>query len=87
MSKPTRATTYIHQSFNRMKNAGVSIDWDESFQTVSIDHPDEKSIFMQGSEAQDYIDQINALCKRYRSLDEYTAALYLAEQYVDCIWE
>lgn len=82
----TRATKFIRKAAQRCKSGNVSIDWDSGFSTVSIDAPGEESIFMQGDEADTFIDEIRALCKRYPSLDEYTAALALAEPYAETLW-
>jgi hypothetical protein len=86
MSKPTKATNYIHQAAGRCRNAGISIDWDSSFETVAISCKGEEDIFMQGAEAGEFIREIEATCKRFPSLDEYTAALSMSEQYAECIW-
>jgi hypothetical protein len=83
--KHTKATRYIVESAQRCINGNVTVDVDSSYQTVSIDAPGEESIFMQGDEAQDFIDQRDALTKRYPSLSDYVAELALAEPYTD-LW-
>lgn len=85
-SKPTRATRHIHEAADYSERSGASVDWDSAFCTFSIDAPGEESIFMQGDEASERIEEIAALCKRYPSLDEYTAALCIAKPYIECIW-
>lgn len=82
----TKATKFIRESAKRCERGGVSVEWSLSFPTVSIDAPGEKSIFMQGDEADQFIEEIRKLCKRFPSLDEYTAALALAEPYADTLW-
>jgi hypothetical protein len=59
---------------------------DSSFSTVAIDAPGQDGLFMQGDEADQFIDEVRALCKRYRSLDEDTAALALAEPYAEALF-
>lgn len=86
MSKPTKATEYIHAAANRCRESGISIDWDSSFETVTISCKGEEDIFMQGEDAADFISEIETTCKRFRSLDEETAALAMSEQYAECIW-
>jgi hypothetical protein len=86
MSKPTRATKFIHQAAERVRASGIVIDWNSAFETVSIDANGEEGIFMQGCDAAQFIQEIKALCKRYPSLDEYTAALAMAEPYLECIF-
>ena len=86
MSKPTKATLYIHQAAKRFKDSGATIDWDSAFSTVSIDCEGEDGIFMQGEEADRFIDEIKATTRRYPSLDEYTAACALAEPIVECLF-
>lgn len=85
-SKPTKATKYIHQRADWTEKSGISVDWDSAFSTVSIDCEGEDSIFMQGDEADKFINEIEAMCKRFPSLDEYTAALALSAPYAECIW-
>ena len=86
LAHKTKANRYIVEAAERVYNSGITIDWDSAFSTVSIDHPDEESIFMQGDDADQFIGEIETLCKRFPSLDEYTAALSLAEPYAECIW-
>lgn len=77
----TKATKYIREAATRCRNGGVSVDIDSAYSTVSIDSPGDDGIFMQGDDAESFIKEVVALCKRYRSLDEDTAALALAESY------
>lgn len=86
MSKPTKATRFIHAAANRMRNSDITIDIDSSFSTVCISCPGEDDIFMQGDDAESFIEEVETMCKRFPSLDEDTAALSLAEPYVECIW-
>ncbi len=79
----TRATRFIRQAAQFALNSGASVDLDSSYSTVSIDWADGGECFMQGDEADTFIDEVRALCKRYPSLDEDTAALALAWPYVE----
>lgn len=85
-SKPTKATRYIHQMADYTEASGFSVDWCSSFSTVSIDgRKSHEYVFMQGDEADSFIKEINALTRRYPSLDSYTAALALAKPYVESL--
>lgn len=84
--KTTKATRHIREAAQRCINGGITVDCDRYFSTVSIDAVGKDSIFMQGDEAADFIDERDALCKRYPSLSENIAALALAEPYAGCIW-
>lgn len=83
MSKPTRATRFIHAAAQRSINGGVTVDCDSGYSTVAIDCPGFEGCFMQGDEADAFIEEVRALCKRYPSLDEATAELALAEPYAE----
>lgn len=85
MSKPTKATRFIHEAAQRVRDSGISVEWCSAFETVSIDATENEGVFMQGDEARAFIEEIVALCRRFRSLDEYTAALALAEPYAECV--
>lgn len=85
-SKPTKATRYIHEAADYSENSGARVDWDSGFETFSIECEGEEPIFMQGDEAAERIAEIDAMCTRYPSLDEYTAALCIAKPYIECIW-
>ena len=86
MSKPTKATRYIHQAAKRFKDSGCVIDWNSAFSTVNIDCEGEEGVFMQGEEADSFIDELKAMTRRYPSLDEYTAACALAGPIVECMF-
>lgn len=77
----TKATKFILEAATRCRDGGVSVDIDSAYSTVAIDSPGDDGIFMQGDDAESFIKDVAALCKRYRSLDEDTAALALAESY------
>ncbi len=85
-SKPTKATRYIHEAADYSEASGVVIDWDSAFSTFCISAKGEDDIFMQGEEADSAISEIDSLCKKYPSLDAYTAALCIAKPYIECIW-
>jgi DNA-binding NarL/FixJ family response regulator len=79
----TKATKYIREAAERCRASGVTVDIDSRFPTVAIDAPGADGVFMQGDEADTFIEEVRALCKRYPSLDEDTAALALAEPYAE----
>jgi hypothetical protein len=86
--KRNKSNRYILDAAKRVYDSGIVIDWDSAFSTVSIDDTNDKdnSIFMQGEEADQFIAEIEALTKRFRTMDEYIAALALAEPYVECLF-
>ena len=79
----TKATRYIREAAQRSRNGDVTVDIDRGYSTVAIDCPGFDGCFMQGDDAETFIAEVDALCKRYRSLDEDTAALALAEPYAE----
>lgn len=80
----TRATKFIREAAARCRADGVTVDIDSPYSTVAIDAPGADGLFMQGDEAETFIAEVHALCKRYPSLDEDTAALALAQPYAEC---
>jgi hypothetical protein len=82
----TRATRYIREAAQRCINGRITVDCDSAYSTVAIDAPGEDGIFMQGDDAEQFIAERDALCKRYPSLDETTAELALAEPYAENIF-
>ena len=84
--KHTKATKYIVQAAQRCMNGKITVDCDSRYSTVSIDCPGKDSIFMQGDEADQFIAERDALCKRFPSLEYRVAELSLAEPYSECIW-
>lgn len=82
----TRATKFIREAAARQRASGVTVDIDSPYSTVAIDAPGEDGIFMQGDEAETFISEVRALCKRFPSLDEDTAALALAEPYAETLF-
>ena len=82
----TRATRYIREAAQRCINGGVTVDCNSTFSTVAIDAPGQDGIFMQGDDAETFIDEVRALCKRYPSLDEGTAELALANPYAETLF-
>lgn len=85
-SKPTKATAVIHQIADGIEKSGYTVDWDSAYSTVSIeceDHADASdNWFLQGEEADQFINELQAMCKQYPSLDERTAALCLVSNYI-----
>lgn len=85
-SKPTRATRHIHTMADYSEQSGASVDWCSSMETFCISCDGEDDIFMQGHEASAVICEIESMCRRFPSLDEYTAALYIAKSYIETFW-
>lgn len=81
MAKPTKATRIFWDIATRAREAGVSVDCDSAYSTVCISAPGEEDIFMQGDNADQFISEVDALCKRYPSLSRDIAELAIAEPY------
>ena len=79
--KRTRATWFLWGAAQRMHDAGITVDTDSSYSTVSIDAPGQESIFMQGDEADAFIEECRKLWSRYPSLPMDVCELALAEPY------
>ena len=85
MSKPNKRTRIFWDAAQRMHDAGITVDTDSRYSTVSIDAPGQESIFMQGDDADAFIAECRKLWIRYPSLPMDVAELALAEPYTD-LW-
>ena len=85
MSKPNKRTRIFWDAAKRMRDAGITVDTDSAYSTVSIDAPGEESIFMQGDDADAFIEECRKLWTRYPSLPMDVAELATAEPYTD-LW-
>ena len=83
--KRTRATRIFWDAAQRMRDAGITVDTDSWSRTVSIDAPGQESIFMQGDDADSFIEECRKLWIRYPSLPMDVCELALAEPYTD-LW-
>ncbi len=81
----THATRHIWQAYDRMKAAGIDVDCDSSYSTVAISCRGEDDLFMQGDEADSFIDERRKLWNRYPSLPMDVCEMALAEPYTD-LW-
>jgi len=81
MSKPNKRTRIFWDAAQRMRDAGITVDTDSSYSTVSIDAPGQESIFMQGDDADTFIEECRKLWNRYPSLPMDVCELALAEPY------
>ena len=81
----TRATRFIWQAYDRMKAAGIDVDCDSAYQTVCISAPGVDDIFMQGDEADSFIEECRKMWTRYPSLPMDVCEMALAEAYTD-LW-
>lgn len=77
----SRATRFIWDAADRMHASGVTVDCDSAYSTVSIDAPGKESIFMQGDDADTFIEECRKLWNRYPSLPMDVCELALAEPY------
>lgn len=85
MSKPNKRTRIFWDAAQRMRDAGITVDTDSSYSTVSIDAPGQESIFMQGDDADSFIEECRKLWNRYPSLPMDVCELVTAEPYAD-LW-
>jgi len=81
MSKSNPRTRIFWQAAQRMRDAGITVDTDSAYSTVSIDAPGQESIFMQGDDADSFIEECRKLWNRYPSLPMDVCELALAEPY------
>ena len=86
MSKPTRATKFIHAAAKRVRDAKIAVTYHRAQGWVTISCKGQDDIFMQGDEADNFIAEIDAMTRRFPSLDDQTAADALAEPYTENIW-
>lgn len=85
MSKPNPRTRIFWDAAKRMRDAGITVDTDSAYSTVSIDAPGQESIFMQGEDADSFIEECRKLWNRYPSLPMDVAELATAEPYTE-LW-
>jgi len=79
--KRTRATWVIWQIADSAHAAGITVDCDSGYSTVSIECPGTDGAFMQGDEADAFIEECRKLWNRYPSLPMDVCELALAEPY------
>ncbi len=81
MSKPNKRTRIFWDAATRMRDAGITVECDSSYSTVSIDAPGQESIFMQGDDADTFIAECRNLWNHYPSLPMDVCELATAEPY------
>ena len=81
----TPDTRFIWQAYDRMKAAGIDVFTDACFSTVAISKAGEDDIFMQGDEADSFIEECCNLWNRYPSLPMDVCEMALAEPYTE-LW-
>jgi len=81
-----RTSTFIRQSADYARRSGASVDVDRSYSTVCISAHGQDDIVMHGDDADRFIDQIDAISKKCRSVNFEDIELHLAKDYIDCIW-
>ena len=65
---------------------GVNVDCDSTYSTVCISTKGQDDIFMQGEEADNFIDECDAMSNRCKCLDFDIIELALAEPYAENLW-
>ena len=82
--KKNRSNKYLIAQAEFSYNSGAVIDWGSNCDDwVSIDIEGFDEVFMQGESAAEFMQEMNNLCRRFRSIDEYTAALIVAAPYIE----
>jgi len=81
MSKPNKRTRFLWGAAQRMRDAGITVECDSGYSTVSIDAPGQESLFMQGDDAAAFIAECRKLWNRYPSLPMDVCELATAEPY------
>ena len=76
-----KLSTILKQQARYAQASGLVVDIDRAYQTVSL-HDD---IFMQGDEAQGFIDAVDTLSKSCRSLSSDIVELAVAYPYADLL--
>ena len=71
--KPTRTNKVFWEAAAMAFDSGASVDADSSFSTVSIDWDDGGEAFLQGEEADELIQEIEDLWKKYPKLPRSVA--------------
>lgn len=85
--KRNKSNKFVLDAALFVYNSGVVIDWGSDCDDwVCISAKGEEDIFIQGDGAREFLFEVESICKKYRSFDEYTAALVVAKPYVECIW-
>lgn len=81
-----RLSRIIRQSAKYSRESGADVEIDRAYSTVCISGRGQEDIFMQGDDAEQFIDQIDAISKRCPSIDFDDIELHLAKDYIDCLW-
>lgn len=80
--------TIIKETAARMEASGVSVETDSAYSTVCIsdDSGMNEDIFMQGEEADDFINEVNEVYEKVQTLGRGVIELYVAHEYTECLW-
>lgn len=78
-------TDILRAAAQRMRTAGIHVEVNRSFGWVAITCKGEEDIFMQGDEADEFMEEVRKIGARCTSLAEDTIELALAEPYTD-LW-
>lgn len=88
--KRNKSNRYLLEQAEYSYNSGAVIDWGSNCDDwISIEDKNDSDnfIFLQGADASDFLEQMQAMERKYRSFDSYTCALVLAKRYIDCCWQ
>lgn len=83
--KKNKSNKFLIKMAEFSYNSGAVIDWGSDCDDwVSIDIDGYDGVFMQGNNASEFMQDIEKITRKYRSIDEYTAALIVAKPYIEC---
>ncbi len=86
-AKPNKSNRVIIDNAKYVYNSGAIVNWNSSMSWVKITRAGQETIFMQGHEADNWIDELEKLGNRYHSLSPDVLALHMAKDYIDCLWQ
>lgn len=81
----TPATKHIHEAAQYVQDSQFVVSYNSTFSWVHMKGPGEAEVFLQGQEADEFLDETKALCRRFRSLDLETAVYARCKPYIDCL--
>lgn len=82
--KKNKSNRFLIEMAEFSYNSGAVVAWGSNCDCwVSIDIEGCDGVFMQGESASEFLHEVGGICRKYRSIDEYTAALTVAKPYIE----
>lgn len=79
-------TKIIQDAAARMSSVTVELDHSYGTVTISDDEGVQDDIFMQGDDANLFLNEVDDLYQKAGDVTEDECALCAAESYVECLW-